>query len=288
MWFDHPQSIFGLVLSMQVDVVILTKNCADERFERCLFSVKKEVPVDRLIIVDGYSTDETVNFVKKVFPDALIIYDDGTRATARQKGIEAVETEWFAFIDSDVVLRENWFSHVKSLMGKDVGGVQGAEVSIHERTLDELKDALAEIKRRFHFPEQKTIFPRRAFTGDTLIRTQAVKGIRIPPSLHVYEDRYIQRYVQEQGFEWRVTDEKVALHYGKPYQKLDLISAGTLGYLEGYLTVRRSVLSTIVSFPKGILVSLFKGNLHFFAFVVWRQFLTFVGVLKGVVLRFTK
>lgn len=122
---------------MKIDVVILTKNCADERFERCLFSVKKEVHVNRLIIVDGYSEDGTVNLVKKIFPDALIIYDDGTRATARQKGIEAVETEWFAFIDSDVVLKENWFKCMKSLIGNDVGGVQGAQLSVHKRIMVE-------------------------------------------------------------------------------------------------------------------------------------------------------
>jgi len=238
--------------------------------------------------VDGYSRDGTIDLVKGFFPNALIIYDDGTRATARQKGIEAVETEWFAFVDSDVVLKENWFDHIKSLIGKDVGGVQGTELPIFARNLEEVNNAVIEIKRRFHFPERKTIFPFRAFMGDTLIRTRAVKGIRIPPGFHIYEDNYIQRRIERKGFKWRVTDEKVALHYGRPYQKLDLISAGTLGYLEDYLTTKKVVLATMLSFPKAIAVSLFKMNPRFFTFIVWRQLLTLVGVLKGVILRFAE
>jgi hypothetical protein len=50
--------------------------------------------------------------IRKYFPEAKVIFDKGTRATARQKGIEAVGTEWFVFVDSDVVLKEGWFETV--------------------------------------------------------------------------------------------------------------------------------------------------------------------------------
>jgi glycosyltransferase involved in cell wall biosynthesis len=47
-----------------VDVVMLTKN-SERLLRQSLVSVYKNVPVDNLIIVDGYSTDRTVEIVKE-------------------------------------------------------------------------------------------------------------------------------------------------------------------------------------------------------------------------------
>ncbi len=47
---------------MKVDVVILTKNSA-RLLEECLTSVYKEIPICHLIVVDGFSTDETLEIV---------------------------------------------------------------------------------------------------------------------------------------------------------------------------------------------------------------------------------
>ena len=47
-----------------VDVVMLTKN-SERLLRQSLASVYKNVPVDNLIIVDGYSTDRTVEIVKE-------------------------------------------------------------------------------------------------------------------------------------------------------------------------------------------------------------------------------
>ena len=51
--------------------------------------------------------------------------DAGTRATARQKGIELLNTEWFAFVDSDIILNEGWFETVKKSIANDVGAIEG-------------------------------------------------------------------------------------------------------------------------------------------------------------------
>ena len=47
---------------MRVDVVIITKN-SDRMLNECLNAVYENVPLDRLIVVDGYSTDKTLGIV---------------------------------------------------------------------------------------------------------------------------------------------------------------------------------------------------------------------------------
>ncbi|MDI6807348.1 MAG: glycosyltransferase family A protein, partial [Candidatus Aenigmarchaeota archaeon] len=90
----------------KIDVVILTKD-SEWMLEKCLDSIYQNVPVNRLIAVDGLSTDNTLSILHnygKKYRNVKILADKGTRATARQKGIESIETEWFMFVDSDVVL----------------------------------------------------------------------------------------------------------------------------------------------------------------------------------------
>lgn len=262
-----------------IDVVLLTKN-SERMLKRCLDSLYSNVPVNRLIVVDAYSSDNTLSILKD-YPKVIVVFDDGTRATARQKGIEMVETGWFMFLDGDVVLKEGWFEDVTSLIQPRVGAVQGRELPISEE-LDEIDEAITELKRKFGFPIKKTIFGWRAFMGDTLIKTEAIKDIQIPPWLHVYEDNYIQRHIVGKGFEWAETKKHVCLHYGNPYQKRDLISAGTYGYLEGYLIVKKTLFSTLVCFPKAIAVALHTKKMKYLKFIIYRQILTFVGVMKGV------
>jgi glycosyltransferase involved in cell wall biosynthesis len=261
-----------------IDVILLTKN-SECMLRNCLDSLYSNVPVNRLIVVDGYSSDNTLQILKE-YPKVLIVFDDGTRATARQKGIKMIETEWFMFLDSDVVLKKGWFDIVTSLIQPHIGGVQGRELPIFEE-LDEIADAIATLKRRFGFPVKKTIFGWRAFMGDTLIRTEAVKDIRIPPWLHVYEDNYIQRYIVKRGFKWVETKEHVCLHHGRPYQKQGLILAGIYGYLEGYLTFKKTLFSTLVCIPKAIIVTLYTKKMKYLKFIIYRQFLTFIGVMKA-------
>src|SRR5208283_1800307 len=101
----------GAYATVSVDVVLLTKN-SDRRLKDCINSVYRNIPVEKLIVVDGYSTDRTLEIMNEFnekYHNVTIIFDKGNRATARQKGIAAVTTEWFFFVDSDVVLCDDWF-----------------------------------------------------------------------------------------------------------------------------------------------------------------------------------
>ena len=178
---------------MLIDVIVLTKN-SEAYLERCLKAIYENIPVNNLIIVDGYSTDLTMNIVmefKKKYDNILILKDFGTRATSRQKGIEKVKTDWFMFVDSDIVLCKKWYNKAKPFIKKNVGLIWGIEVWSTIRKNKTLRLFLLVTRK---------IFEIRGGTHDTLIRTELVKDIVIPQELHVFEDAYIKEWISKKGY----------------------------------------------------------------------------------------
>ncbi len=193
-------------MDMDVDVVIITKN-SEHMLSECLKSVYKNVPVNRLIVVDGGSTDKTLAIMRefqKKHGNILVLQDRGTRATARQKGIDQVKTEWFMFVDSDAVLCKDWFKKAEIHLGQNVGAIWGIEVwsTIQNPVL--LKTFLW-ITRK--------IFDLRGGTHDTLIRTDLVKDIEIPKFLHVFEDAYIKDWITQKGYKLIACYNPYCLHF---------------------------------------------------------------------------
>ena len=47
---------------MLVDVIVLTKN-SELHLEKCLKAIYENIPINNLVIVDGFSTDKTMNVV---------------------------------------------------------------------------------------------------------------------------------------------------------------------------------------------------------------------------------
>jgi len=202
---------------MQVDVAVLTKN-SQETLRECLQSIYDNVNVNRLIVVDGYSTDKTLDIVKEfeeLYGNVVVIMDKGTRATARQKAIEAVETDWFMFVDSDVVLCDRWLEKAKKYISDDVGAVWGIEIwSVIENPIM--------LKVFSHITMD--IFRVRGGTHDILIRKEAIEGIRIPPNLHVLEDAYICNWIKQRGYRVVGTYDPYCIH--KRHVSIWSISSG--------------------------------------------------------------
>jgi glycosyltransferase involved in cell wall biosynthesis len=189
-----------------VDVVLLTKN-SEKVLEKCLESVYQNVPVRQLIVVDGYSTDKTLDILRQFnekYHNAKVVYDSGTRATARQKGLRQVRTEWFMFVDSDVVLCKNWYQKAIKHVDKNVGAVWGIEVwsTIQNQTALKL----------FLWITRK-IFELRGGTHDTLVRTNLVEDIKIPKNLHVFEDAYIKDWITKKGYKMIACYDPYCIHY---------------------------------------------------------------------------
>jgi glycosyltransferase involved in cell wall biosynthesis len=170
------------------------------------------VPVNKLIVVDGYSTDCTIEILEgfqRKHGNVKIFQTHGTRAKAREIGISKVSTEYFAFIDSDVVLCRDWFKKAQMDMTSGVGAVWGLNI-----------DVIPNVKQKWFLLLEGMIarqgFSLRGGTHDTLIRKSAIEGIRIPDELHAYEDAYIMNFIQKKSFKTVVGNTVYCLHYKPP------------------------------------------------------------------------
>jgi len=241
---------------MDVDVVIITKN-SERVLNECLKSVYENVPVNHLIVVDGYSTDKTLEIVRqfqKKHGNVLVIQDNGTRATARQKGIDQVKTEWFMFVDSDAVLCKDWFKKAEKHLGENVGAVWGIEVWSTIQNPVILKIFLLVTRK---------IFDLRGGTHDTLIRTDLVKDIEIPKILHVFEDAYIKDWITQKGYKLIACYNPYCLHF-RPTSVWTI--RGSLNIIADAIRVGRLTLLVKLTFAYGFytvysLYQFFENNI---------------------------
>lgn len=209
-----------------IDVVMLTKN-SEHLLDRCLASLYQNVPVNQLIVVDGFSTDRTLKILdaaNEKHGNITLLSTNGSRAKAREKGIRKVETEWFMFADSDVILSRDWFRKAEKNLQGDVGAVWGVNIDV----IPNLKD-----KRILKLQSliARECFTLRGGTHDTLVRTEAVRDISIPEELHTYEDAYIMKHIKAKGYKTIVGNDIYCLHF-KPPENWNLGNAVSGAILE--------------------------------------------------------
>ncbi len=190
----------------KVDVVILTKD-SDDLLRTCLNSVYENIPVNRLIAVDGHSSDDTLKILEEYegkYGNIRILEEEGTRGKARGTGIRAVETDWFVFVDSDVVLSEDWFLKATKQMAPDVGAIWGVDIP-GSATNKLIVSALLRMESR--------VFDLRGGCHDLLVRTEAVRDIRIPNHLHTMEDAYIRDWILSKNYRVVKSFSALCRHY---------------------------------------------------------------------------
>ncbi len=194
-----------------IDVVLLTKN-SEHLLNKCLASIYENVPVNNLIVVDGFSTDGTLKIVNRFnekHRNIKILKVNGSRGQAREKGMRQVTTAWFTFVDSDVILSKDWFRKAAKHVKNDVGAVWGVNIDVIPNMKDKRILKLQSLIAR-------QCFGLRGGMHDTLIRREAVEGIKIPELLHAYEDAYIINAIKEKGYRTVVGDDIYCLHFKAP------------------------------------------------------------------------
>ena len=259
---------------MKVDVILLTKNSLKPCLKECVDSIYANIPVNRLIVVDGGSTDGTLELLQK-YPDVEVIQDvKGTRATARQKGIEAVKSEWHVHVDSDVILSRDWFEKAWKLVNDDVGAIWGAAVPTEPHFFN-----ITYAMSKFYRISVKELLVRqmrseRCMLHDTLIRTAAVSDIIIPKSLHIWEDDYIGRHIIRKGYKFLKVAEPFCLHNLTPNERYEgFVTSGYLLKKYRLATFKRVLRWLLLALPKSAWIYFvtrdFKASkLHFLSHVL--------------------
>lgn len=114
---------------LPVSVIIITKD-AEDTLDECLSAIQENKPAE-IIVVDGRSTDRTVEIARKYTPR---VYSDGGggKSGARQLGAEQATQEYIAYVDADVFLTDGALAKMLSeLQNSDYISISG------QQTLDE-------------------------------------------------------------------------------------------------------------------------------------------------------
>jgi len=241
---------------MKVDVVMPTKNSVKPCLKKCLDSIYSEVPVNRLIVVDGGSTDGTVDLVSR-YPNVEVVYDlEGNRATARSLGLNLAKTEWIATIDSDVILCKDWFKRARKYMTGNVGLIWGWDIVIDKHSRNRMK-VMYYLRRKSEYQLMKRNFRIRGGTHDTLLKREAIEGLKIPRELHDFDDWYVKRYVENRGYKALAPHDVYCYHMFQPnYTIHSCRRIAKYGVKYGIYSRRTVVRNFLLAIPKSLAILL--------------------------------
>jgi glycosyltransferase involved in cell wall biosynthesis len=95
---------------MKYSVIIPALN-EEENIALCITEVKKQAPSAEIIIVDGISTDKTVEIAKNL--GAITLHEKKkTIAAGRNKGLKFANGDIVCYIDADTIPEKNWFKKI--------------------------------------------------------------------------------------------------------------------------------------------------------------------------------
>lgn len=256
----------------KLDVVVCTYQ-SGKYLDECLTSVKRYIPVNRLIVVDHYSTDNTLSIAKK--HGAQILLENVSLGYARQIGINAVSSKFFVFVDSDVVISgKGWLEKAyEKLTGENRLGAVVIDVLTKTRRL-EPKIKYDSWWRKFTSWNKNVGF----FCIVTLIKKEALKGIRIPSNLSSGEDKYIGAYLKKNGWKYAVMKTKECIHYCDHGAKKSLWEGAGDRKLFGLILLPSILIKKILTAPlKAVLPAIFERDVKI---ITW-NILHWLEYLKG-------
>lgn len=207
---------------LKIDVVILT--IGEWCLPLCIKRVRKYISVNKLILVGPKSLGQDVQSLADIF----VPFDERNIGKKRAKGLRYVKTEYYASIDSDVLINPQWYSWcVKTIQAEDVGACQG-----YARSIARISGQIEEARER-----RSCLFGRGIVgLGSTLLKTRVVKQVGMP-EFSVNEDWHLRLRMEQAGYRWVWNINLVSIHL-----KTDVdvwkqhISRGKMGKLRPVFT----------------------------------------------------
>lgn len=96
---------------IDISVVVPVRN-AEEMIDECLASIAAQQPSE-IIVVDGNSTDQTLEIAKR-YPVSVLSDGGSGLPAARMLGVRAAKSRFVALVDSDVVLPAHALERLQS------------------------------------------------------------------------------------------------------------------------------------------------------------------------------
>lgn len=233
---------------MKTAVVILNYN-GQKFLEKFLPSVvlfsKKEAEI---IIADNCSTDDSVAFLKKHYPDLRLIIntENGGFAKGYNDALKEVKAEYFILLNSDIEVTENWISPIIRLMDDDqtIAAAQPKILSYHLKNKFEHAGASGGFMDKFSFPFCRgRIFDTVEEDHGQYENTREVfwasgAALFIRAELFREENGFSEHFfahMEEIDLCWRLKNRGHKI-YVVPESKIYHVGGGTLDYLSPFKT----------------------------------------------------
>lgn len=190
-------------MRFKVDVAVCTYQ-SEKYLDQCLMSIKKNVPFHKLIVVDHYSTDRTIEIAKK--HNVEIYFENVSLGYARQIAIEHSNAPFILFVDSDVVFYDDeWFRASVMLFNDEQRKVGAIGVEVPAR--------LPPWRQKYVDFWWKTIpqIRRPSFSNVYFLRRKAIEGIKIPNQLELMNKSSSENMLNEKDGRYMLFKRKVCI-----------------------------------------------------------------------------
>jgi len=153
----------------------------------------------------------------------IIVSDAKGLANARNELMSKVKTDWFLFIDDDISIDKRWWDKmqpylVDSLVA-DIADMEMLRLGCEPRKIGAVNGFGYPNSKILKFIRKTMMFLRgskyqRGFTSNTLIRTEAIKGINLN-TIGRLEDLELQNKIKDKGYRWEFCDAE-CVHLKSP------------------------------------------------------------------------
>jgi glycosyltransferase involved in cell wall biosynthesis len=187
-----------IIRRKKIDVSIATYN-SEKTIKKCIKCVISSIPYRRIVIVDGGSTDRTLQIVKSMrIRNIKIIKEKGYLGLARVRQAKETRGKWIVLIDSDTFVYKNWFKEMVKYINEDVGMIVGnlkVKYPIFFKTL--IKYALK---------------PYGVSFSNTLVRRNLLLECPHLEKIHIGEDVAVYKHLLKKGLKCVFVSKVIGEH----------------------------------------------------------------------------
>jgi len=198
---------------MKVSLVVTVLNEA-KTIEAFLDSIEKQtLKPDEVVIVDGGSTDWTINkLIKPEMNLKVLVYAGSNRSQGRNRGIQMAKNEIIAVTDCGCILDKNWFLEItKPFVDEKVNAVAGYYLAKAETALQKCVAPFfciteSEIKKLARKKNFEFLPSSRSFAFKKSVWSK-VGGY--PEDLNYCEDLVFDQKIKSSGFNFYFASKAV-------------------------------------------------------------------------------